>query len=222
MEKMVYDFHTHTFLSDGVLSPIELIRRAMVNGYRGIGIADHVAMSTMERVIRELRSDCSMAEECWGIQAIVGVELTHVPAKRIADCAKKAKDLGADFVVVHGETVMEPVEPGTNRAAVGCRDVDILAHPGFISMEEAVLAKENEVFLEITARAGHSLTNGHVVQIGREAGVRFLINSDGHAPHDLLTHEWAEIVGKGAGLQSGELATVIDQNPLKLIEHLKA
>ena len=26
----MYDFHTHTFLSDGVLSPVELIRRAHV------------------------------------------------------------------------------------------------------------------------------------------------------------------------------------------------
>ena len=25
---MLFDFHTHTFLSDGVLSPIELMRRA--------------------------------------------------------------------------------------------------------------------------------------------------------------------------------------------------
>ncbi|HLE81453.1 MAG TPA: PHP domain-containing protein, partial [Dehalococcoidia bacterium] len=33
----MYDFHTHTFLSDGVLSPIELIRRAHVKGYRVIG-----------------------------------------------------------------------------------------------------------------------------------------------------------------------------------------
>ena len=30
---MVYDFHTQTTLSDGDLSPIKQIRRAVVNGY---------------------------------------------------------------------------------------------------------------------------------------------------------------------------------------------
>jgi len=42
----MYDFHTHTFLSDGVLSPIELIRRALVRGYKAIGVTDHVGIGT--------------------------------------------------------------------------------------------------------------------------------------------------------------------------------
>lgn len=220
MERAVYDFHTHTFLSDGVLSPVELIRRAVVKGYRGMAIADHMGMSTMERVIQELQMDCQLAEENWGIKVIPGVELTHVPVKKIADCARRAKDLGARIVVVHGETVMEPVEPGTNKAAVQCRDVDILAHPGFLTLEEANMAKENGIYIEITARSGHSLTNGHVAQIGRKAGVKFLINSDGHAPSDLLTLEWAETVGRGAGLTLDELSEVLVHNPCELINRV--
>ena len=38
----MYDFHTHTFLSDGVLAPTELIRRAIHNGYRVMAVTDHV------------------------------------------------------------------------------------------------------------------------------------------------------------------------------------
>ncbi|HCH10256.1 MAG TPA: PHP domain-containing protein, partial [Dehalococcoidia bacterium] len=34
----MYDFHTHTFLSDGALSPIELIRRAIKIGYQVMAI----------------------------------------------------------------------------------------------------------------------------------------------------------------------------------------
>ena len=52
---MVYDFHTHTTLSDGVLLPMELIRRCIVSGYAALGIADHSSASTMSRVIREAR-----------------------------------------------------------------------------------------------------------------------------------------------------------------------
>lgn len=221
MQKVVFDFHTHTFLSDGVLSPVELIRRASVKGYTGLGIADHMALSTMERTLAELRDDCLMAEECWGIRVVVGVELTHVPAGKIGDCARRAKELGAGIVVVHGETVMEPVEPGTNRAAVESPDVDILAHPGFLTFQEARIARENNVFIEITARAGHSLTNGHVVRVGREVGTMFLINSDGHSPGDLLTRDWAETVGRGAGLNEDELMATIEENPLILLKRIK-
>ena len=48
---MLYDFHTHTFLSDGVLSPVELIRRAVSNGYTAIAVTDHAGLGDQERVL---------------------------------------------------------------------------------------------------------------------------------------------------------------------------
>ena len=88
--------------------------------------------------------------------------------------AQKAKQLGAWIVVVHGETIVEPVEKGTNLAALNSPDVDILAHPGMLSPEEARLAAANHIFLEISARKGHSLTNGHVAKLGLKAGAKML------------------------------------------------
>jgi predicted metal-dependent phosphoesterase TrpH len=35
---MLFDFHTHTTLSDGALSPVEQIRRAHVRGYTAIAV----------------------------------------------------------------------------------------------------------------------------------------------------------------------------------------
>jgi len=145
----IYDFHTHTTLSDGGLLPVELIRRAHVKGYKAIGVTDHAGAGTMERVIRGVRADCKLACRAWGIHAFAGVELTHVPAADIAALARKAKELGAQIVVVHGETPVEPVEPGTDRAALLSPDVDVLAHPGFITEEEAALAKRNGIFIDI-------------------------------------------------------------------------
>ncbi len=75
----MYDFHTHTFLSDGVLSPIELIRRAHVQGYRVIAITDHVGFGNIEYVVKTLVKDCRKASKRWDILAIPGVEITHVP-----------------------------------------------------------------------------------------------------------------------------------------------
>jgi putative hydrolase len=218
---MLYDFHTHTFLSDGELSPVELIRRALVNGYQGIAVTDHAGPGNMERVIGEIIKECRVAEEYWGIAAIPGVELTHVPVQSINRLAKQAREYGAELVVVHGETLVEPVEPGTNLAAVNSTYVDILAHPGLIGADVAEIAARNGIFIEITARGGHNVGNGHVVQMGRAASVSFLVNSDTHQPGDLLTAQWARTVARGAGLTDAEIDLAVAQNPLKLLERVR-
>ena len=217
---MVYDFHTHSFLSDGELSPVELIRRAMVNGYRAIAVTDHVGPGNLERVITELIKECRFIEDYWQITAIPGVELTHIPAGSIGNLANKASKMGAEIIVVHGETLVEPVEPGTNLAAVESPMVDILAHPGLITLKEAQLAAKNEIFIEVTARGGHNVSNGHVVKIGREAGVKFLVNSDSHSPSNLLTDNWARAIAVGAGLTETEVESTTLQNPVVLLERI--
>jgi len=108
----MYDFHTHTFLSDGVLSPIELIRRAFVRGYKAMAVTDHVGVGNLEFVIKTLVQDCVQATERWDILALPGVEITHVPKDDINMVAQAAKGLGAKLVTVHGESIVEPVEPG--------------------------------------------------------------------------------------------------------------
>ena len=58
---MVSDFHTHTTLSDGELSPIEIVRRAVDKGYAAIGLTDHASTGDMQRIIREVIQICEMA-----------------------------------------------------------------------------------------------------------------------------------------------------------------
>lgn len=214
---MIYDFHTHTFLSDGELGPVELIRRAEVAGYRAIAITDHAGAGNLERVIEAALRDCELASRHWKIRAIAGVELTHVPAEAIAELAQKARELGAKIVVVHGETISEPVVPGTNLATVKCSEVDILAHPGLITEEEAALAAKNGIFLELSARTGHCLCNGHIARLALEAGARLLVNSDAHAPGELLSEEFQRRIAQGAGLSEEEIETVLRTNPKALL-----
>ncbi len=159
------DLHTHTIFSDGELIPSELVRRAEVLGYTAIGITDHVDYTNIEHVLTCV-SKAKYLEDVLDIRVLVGVEITHVPPQKIGPLAILARKLGAEIVVVHGETPAEPVRPGTNRAALEAR-VDILAHPGFITLEEAELARENDVCLEITSRSGHNITNGHVARMAR-------------------------------------------------------
>ena len=106
----VYDFHTHSFLSDGILSPSELVRTAEVKGYACVAVTDHVGAGEMEDMISKLREDQKIIQRFWNIRMIVGVEITHTPAGSIDELAGLAKELGAEVVVVHGETIGEPVE----------------------------------------------------------------------------------------------------------------
>ena len=108
------------------------------------------------------------------MRVLPGVELTHRPPRSIARLAAQAKRAGAKIVVIHGETLVEPVPPGTNRASVERPDVDALGHPGLLTEQEAALALENNVFLEITSRRGHCLGNGNtVVRRARGGGASF-------------------------------------------------
>lgn len=216
----MYDFHTHTFLSDGVLSPIELIRRACVRGYKAMAVTDHVGLGNLEYVVGTLVVDCELASRRWDILALPGVEITHVPKEDIDLVARTAKEMGAKLVAVHGETPVEPVEPGTNEAAIRSPWVDVLAHPGLISADEARLAAERGVRLEVSARRGHSFANGHVVKMARRAGAILVLDSDAHAPEDLLTEELCLKVARGAGLEEEEVRTLLEDNPRELLAKL--
>jgi histidinol phosphatase-like PHP family hydrolase len=207
----MYDLHTHTIHSDGEMLPIELIRRMAVMGYTTVAIADHADTSNIEEILATLDRVRDSAQ-IYGVKLLCGVEITHVPPTQIADLAKTAKDKGADIVVVHGETTVEPVAPGTNQAACGCRYVNVLAHPGLITIEEARLAAKNGIALELTSRGGHNRTNGHIARIAREAGCQLVVDSDAHAPHDILSEREKFIVAKGAGLTDAQCREVISLN----------
>jgi histidinol phosphatase-like PHP family hydrolase len=216
----MFDFHTHTFLSDGVLSPMELIRRAVARGYTAIAVTDHVGIEDQGRVLDVLVRECELASREMGILAIPGVELTHVPPHLIDRAARKAKGLGAQIVIVHGETIKEPVASGTNRAALECPEVDVLAHPGLLTEEDGELATRRGVCLELSARSGHSLTNGLVARLAEITGAALVVDSDAHAPADLLTEELARNVARGAGVAQHDLDQVLLANPQALIKRL--
>ncbi len=207
----MYDLHTHSILSDGEMLPTELVRRMAVIGYSTVAITDHVDVSNTTSVVATLL-EVKESAHLFGVRLLAGVEITHVPPSQIADLAQHAKVAGADIVIVHGETPVEPVAAGTNHATCSCRDVDVLAHPGLITVADARLAAQNGIALEITSRCGHNRTNGHVAHIAREASCQLVVDSDAHAPHDLLDKRAKYVVAKGAGLTDAEYRSVISLN----------
>mgnify|MGYP001489750419 CR=1 FL=1 len=207
------DLHTHSIFSDGELIPAELVRRAKVAGYRAIAITDHGDASNIDFIIPRLARVAGALGAAHGMTVICGIELTHVPPREIASLALEARSLGARIVVVHGETIVEPVMPGTNHAALEAR-VDILAHPGLISAEEVALAASRGIYLEVTTRGGHCLANGHVVKMARHYGAPLIMNTDTHGPRDLVKKETAILIARGAGMDDGEVAAMLKNSEL--------
>ncbi|MDO8427206.1 MAG: histidinol phosphate phosphatase domain-containing protein [Deltaproteobacteria bacterium] len=198
------DFHMHSLLSDGALIPSELVRRARVIGYTAMAITDHADESNIEAVLRQIIKVSVLVNKDKGFRLIPGVELTHIPPRQIPLMVKKARALGARVIVGHGETLAEPVEAGTNRAYINAK-VDILAHPGLVTEEDCRAAVKKSVYFEITGRAGHNASNGHVARMAKEFGVRMVVNTDSHSPGDLITDERAELIALGAGLNGVDI-----------------
>ena len=193
------DLHTHSIFSDGELVPAEHLRRVESLGYEAVAITDHADSSNLDFIIPRIVKVAEDLNRFSRTKLLAGIELTHIPPQMFAELVPRARELGAKIIVGHGETVMEPVYAGTNHAAIQA-GVDILAHPGFITKDEALLAAEKGVFLELTSRKGHSLTNGHVAKMALNTGALLAVNADAHGPGDFMTAEMAETVALGAGL----------------------
>lgn len=210
------DLHCHSIFSDGELLPSELVRRVEVMGYQAIAITDHADASNLEHILAGLLKTLEDINRYSTTRLLPGVELTHVRPAVIPRLVQEARRLGAKIVVCHGETIVEPVCPGTNRAAIDA-GADILAHPGMITAEDVQAAAQKGVFLELSGRKGHSLTNGHVAKLALEYGASLVINSDGHAPSDFMTKDFARKVGLGAGLSMEQ----IDRLYEKVVTHFR-
>jgi len=213
------DLHTHSLLSDGGLCPAELVQRAKLKGYRVLAITDHIDSSNLDLVVPHIAKFCqeinSLAK---GIRVIPGAELTHLPPALIKKLARRAREKGAKLILVHGETIVEPVPKGTNRAALDA-GIDILAHPGIISEEEVRIAQQKGIYLEISSRRGHSLTNGWVAKLAKQMGAKLILNTDTHGAEDLITSEEARKVLQGAGLSPEEIEETL-RNSEELVERI--
>jgi putative hydrolase len=216
MVKGIIDLHTHTFMSDGELSPAELVRRAEYAGYGAIGITDHADASNIDFILDSLIRFVAETQRYLGIVVLPGVELTHVPPAQIAGLTLRARASGAKLVVLHGETICEPVPPGTNMAGIEA-GVDILAHPGLLTLAEGELAAKKGVYIEISARYSHGLANGRVALLAKKAGAKLVLDTDTHSPSNLFSEQWRRRVALGAGLSEEELA-VIDSNMQAIVE----
>ena len=73
MEKLI-DLHTHTYHSDGVLSPTQLVEKAKKIGLAAIAITDHDSINGIEEGL--------VVGKKLGVEVIPGLEITSFPDKK--------------------------------------------------------------------------------------------------------------------------------------------
>jgi len=182
--------------------------------YQAIALTDTPILPTGLDNSRIVQA-CEDLNAHWKIRAIPGIELTHLPRRLLVLCGK-SRALGARLVVVHGESVVEPVPPepiGKPSRRGG--------HPGPSRLNlrgRNHLAREKKVFLEISARKGHSLANGHVARLAQKCGASMILNTDSHSPDDLITLE-KHGGALGAGLGEENFNRMV-QNSRRIVERL--
>jgi len=182
----MFDLHTHSLLSDGLLLPSEVAARYAHLGYKVIAITDHADYSNIDFIIDAILKFSRHWPKNAKIKVLPGIELTHLPPEQFKPLAKYARKKGIKVIVAHGQTLAEPVFTGTNKSALEA-DIDILAHPGKIKEEELILAKKRKIFLEVTARKGHLKTNSYVIKQALKYDAKLIINTDSHSPKDILS-----------------------------------
>ena len=213
----MYNLHAHTFLSDGELLPSEVAVRYQFKGYSVIAITDHADYSNIKQITKAIVEFCKRWPKDSSIKVLPGVELTHLPLEQFKPLAALARKEGIKIIIAHGETPVEPVAKNTNHFAL-MADIDILAHPGLISDEDAHLAKERGIFLEITSRKGHRQANAHVIKQARKFNAKLILNNDSHTPEDIISPTELMQAGLDSGLTQNEVDKIYEDVKTFLIK----
>ncbi len=218
-EKGIIDLHTHSTLSDGTLSLIGLTKLAIRNGYSVLGITDHVFhynyKSIAPKIIEFVENNQHRYKD---ILLVPGVEITFASRKQMEAITKYVRSIGTKLVVVHGEGSLDGTGHDTNNSAIdNC--VDILAHPGTITDNQAQKAANNNVAFELSARDCYRYSNKDIAEKAFRHGANLVINSDGHYESAMLTEEKILGVAKNANLTKEQLQNIKDST-VNLVKRL--
>lgn len=150
----------------------------------------------------------------YDMQVFFGIELWHIPPTLIEETIQFYRALGISLIGVHGESISNLVEKGTNFSAIMAK-ADILYHPGLIDEKCVEIAKENNVFLEISTHPKHAYTNAHIAKLAQKYGTKLALGSCARTLEEIHSPEMQELILKGACIESHnnyELLQKLQQN----------
>lgn len=206
-----YELHSHTNFSDGKSCLEDMVNRA-IELNSAIAITDHFIgdgfginkilypnISSLDNFLKRKEKYSKIFDD-----VVFGIEITRIDPRKIPEIARAAKKNGL-IVLVHGETKGDNVPAGTNNAALNSEFVDVLAHPGHLSEENALKAKESKAFIEITTREVHKSENQEIIKICKKFDLEMVIDTDAHSTHELIDYEDALMVGLNAELTEDDV-----------------
>jgi putative hydrolase len=200
------DCHTHSDWSDGGSPPREMAEAARALGHEWIALTDHSPRLTVangltaDRLLAQLDLVASLNAELAPFRILTGIEVDILEDGSL----DQREDLlaGLDVVVasVHSQLRM-PAGPMTARMVAAVRNphVDVLGHctgrllggrgrrPESVFDPDAVFGacREHGVAVEINCRPERMDPPDRLLELAAEAGCRFAIDSDAHAPGQL-------------------------------------
>lgn len=150
----------------------------------------------------------------YDMQVFFGVQLRHIPPALLEETIQFYRGLGIELIGVYGESISDIVEKGTNFSAITGK-ADILYNPGLIDEKCVELAKENNVFLEISTHPKHAYANAHIAKLAQKQGAKLVLGSCARTLHEIHSPAMQDLILKGACIESHnsyELLQKLQQN----------
>jgi DNA polymerase (family 10) len=184
------DLHTHTHWSaDGKNTLEEMVRAAMVRGYEYYAITDHSHYLREGRLEAQAEEIAALREDVAPFRLLRGVEV-NIKADGTLDMPDEQLAT-LDWVVasVHAARLKNPLERVF--AAMENPYVDCIGHltgrklnkrpPVEIDLERVIeKALETQTFLEMNSQPDRLDLRDVHARAAREAGLKLVVNSDGH------------------------------------------
>jgi DNA polymerase (family 10) len=184
------DLHTHTHWSaDGKNTLEEMVRAAMARGYEYYAITDHSHYLREGRLEAQAEEIAALQEDVAPFRLLRGVEV-NIKADGTLDMADEQLAT-LDWVVasVHAARLKNPLERVF--AAMENPYVDCIGHltgrklnkrpPVEIDLERVIeKALETQTFLEMNSQPDRLDLRDVHARAAREAGLKLVVNSDGH------------------------------------------
>ncbi len=220
-----FDFHTHTYYSDGRSGPLEMVEAAEARGLEAVAITDHgpeLHVGVLRGKVKHMLRDIEMAREQAAIPVLKGMEVNVVDQEGRVDLEPELEKM-LDLRIISIHTLGELVDPREAareylermKKAVTNRKFDVLGHPFHYhqNLLPYLPRQEIENFVKLLARRGMAVEvnvkyrapDEEFLALCLREGVKLSVGSDAHSPADVGKIDWAISILRKIGARREDL-----------------
>ncbi|HXZ87948.1 MAG TPA: DNA polymerase/3'-5' exonuclease PolX [Candidatus Binataceae bacterium] len=227
------DLHTHSTWTDGRATIREMARRAAASGLEYFAITDHSQRLTMvhgldsERLREQAREIEAVGAKVSGIKVLRGIEVDILEDGTLDLPDGVLEEL--DWVVASVHSKLEQETSAMTRRlvrAIRNPNVDVIGHPsgrligrreasGFDLREVLRAAHEEGCALEVNAQPDRLDLIDTACMAAKRAGVKVVISSDAHHPHDFAALEYGVNQARRGWIEPSDVLNTRPLNELR-------